>query len=417
MDSDSSLGRGPYFGSNSILTHAQEEWLTETSRWRDLFGRAVTLSSGGQTLRAIAIFEPLERLLKSIPRAIEQSSRTKWGIPLNLESGVALNLATEYARLGATRRNRAMLEKAVLTCQSALQGLERRMDWDSELLLRATNNLGIMYCDMGMIDKAEPLLLKARAGKEKTLGYRSISTLTTVNNLAILYVHRGRLDEARKLFWRSLAGFEAACGPHAPWTVRTALYLGHVFKDSGNLKQAEILYQRAKKGLELSSNPKDAAARRSVCFSLADLYDDQDQHEQADEMYREACSLQEVGMESARQADAEIPRSDRVQPHPRTINGYEAILSRKPLGSVLDLSSESSRVGRDVILYPLEWNMAEVGGESYGPFARAASKLDPVPNFSLPDGMPTGQSPKHHYVKKELFGGPFISPRRAHAPS
>ncbi|KAI9698020.1 MAG: hypothetical protein M1836_004373 [Candelina mexicana] len=222
----------------------------------------------------------------------------------SLRRGVVLSTNGRYFD---SINDNAMLEKAMITCKSALEGFARQIKWDSELCLKATNNLAIIHCELGRTDKAEPLFLKVRAGKEKILGCTSISALTATNNLAILYIRTGQLDEARKLFRRSLAGFEAAHGSSAPQTLKTELYLGHVFKDLGNLEQAEIFYQRAKKGLESASDPKDTAAHRTVCFSLADLYDDQNQHDQADRMYREACSLEELIVATEPPSRAPVP--------------------------------------------------------------------------------------------------------------
>ncbi|KAI9779492.1 MAG: hypothetical protein M1835_004679 [Candelina submexicana] len=239
----------PYSAKNRIPTirqfmealdqdKAERDRRIDEEALRSSLRRGLVLSTDGRYFDSINVYETA---LKTFLRPFESST---------IVCGIALNLAAEYARAGIYLHDIAMLT-----------------------------------------DKAEPLFLKVRAGKEKILGCTSISALTATNNLAILYIRTGQLDEARKLFRRSLAGFEAAHGPSAPQTLKTALYLGHVFKDLGNLEQADIFYQRAKKGLELASNPKDTAAHRTVCYSLADLYDDQNQHDQADRMYREACSL------------------------------------------------------------------------------------------------------------------------------
>jgi hypothetical protein len=112
-------------------------------------------------------------------------------------------------------------------------------------LLRATNELAIVFQQLGKYGEAVELHRRALAGWEKVLGKEHPSTLASVNNLATVLRAQGDHKAAGELYRRALAGCEKVPGKEHPSTLTSVWCLAALVEDVGQRSEAVPLYERA----------------------------------------------------------------------------------------------------------------------------------------------------------------------------
>ena len=127
---------------------------------------------------------------------------------------------------------------------------------ETEDLIAAMNNFGILYVHQGKFSAAEELLIQVLQGEEALFGPDHVATLQAISNLGMVYCEQGRFNEAEKMLLRVLHGFKAT--KTLPRSILTVTHnLGRIYLEQGKLDEAEKLLKQALQGKKEEFGPKD----------------------------------------------------------------------------------------------------------------------------------------------------------------
>jgi tetratricopeptide (TPR) repeat protein len=187
---------------------------------------------------------------------------------------------------------RTRYEKAEPLYRRALAILEKVLGPEHPDVVKALNNLALVYRAQGRYEEAEPLFQRALAIAEKALGPEHPNLGGGLSNLATLYRAQGRDEEAEPLLQRALAVTEKALGSEHPNVGTFLNNLAALYDAQGRYEEAEPLYQQALAIGEKTLGPEhpDLGIRLN---NLAALYDAQGRYEEAEPLLQRALTIAE----------------------------------------------------------------------------------------------------------------------------
>lgn len=127
----------------------------------------------------------------------------------------------------------------------------------------ATNNLAVLYADVGRLEEALPLFEAYLTFLEQTRGADHPDTGLARNNLGRMYQARGDHETAREMFEQALASIEEGRGPDHPEAATVLTNLAGLHLDRGEVDDARRRGQRALdifRGEDLATHWGTAAA-------------------------------------------------------------------------------------------------------------------------------------------------------------
>jgi len=116
--------------------------------------------------------------------------------------------------------------------------------YSKTILVSLTNNLAMIYHELGRIKDALPLFEKGYRLTTDVLGEKHPKTLISRNNLASNYTKLGRLYEALPLFEKGYRLSSEVFGEKHPDTLRSLNNLAVIYKELGRLAEALPLYEK-----------------------------------------------------------------------------------------------------------------------------------------------------------------------------
>jgi tetratricopeptide (TPR) repeat protein/CHAT domain-containing protein len=146
-------------------------------------------------------------------------------------------------------------DEAIPLAERALSIQKRVSGPDHPEVLKAINNLALLYKAAGDYVSAEALFERVLEITIEALGPGDPAVATTVNNLGMLYWQQGDRARAAKFLEKALEIWERSLGPDHP---KVAVSLGNVaslYRMTGDLERAEPLYERALAIWDQSSDP------------------------------------------------------------------------------------------------------------------------------------------------------------------
>lgn len=245
----------------------------------------------------------------------------------------------QISRAAMLLREQVQLSAAEQMYAQAQAACERTLGPDNPLTLDICNNFGLVYRDQGKLEKAGRMYIRARDGYVKALGPNHSSTINSIINLGALYFQQGKLEKSQKIYLEAQSGYRKSSAPSHTSTVQITkdigslgLYhspahdanalggssdyqgklndlannLANAYCAQGNLNEAEKMFLQARAGYEKAvgvdhtstfdiakfNNPRARKADHLPIYrvknNLGELYRDQGNFAQAEQMYLEA---------------------------------------------------------------------------------------------------------------------------------
>jgi len=186
---------------------------------------AVAYHEAGQSVKAIAIYEPL---LADRQRSIG----AEHGNTLRTRN----NLANAYRAAGR-------VDDAIALRESLVADSERILGPEHPGTLSTRNNLANAYHEAGRTDDAIALHRGLLHDRERMLGTDHPDTLSTRNNLAIACRAAGRPNDAIAILEPLLIDRERILGPDHPDTLSTRHNLANAYQTAARTADAITLYE------------------------------------------------------------------------------------------------------------------------------------------------------------------------------
>ncbi|MFP4476388.1 MAG: tetratricopeptide repeat protein [Desulfatibacillaceae bacterium] len=120
-----------------------------------------------------------------------------------------------------------------------------------------TNNLGLLFLELGMNDGAEQLLAESLEKEVEIHGMRDPAVAESLDNLAEVYFQTGRCGQAVPLYRMALPIWKRESGPDHPRIAATMGKLGWCEHKLGNNNTAERLLQGSLAMLEKALDGED----------------------------------------------------------------------------------------------------------------------------------------------------------------
>lgn len=229
--------------------------------------------------RALANYAAAETYYKRAIAVLDAHGRTaNAGI-------VSDNLAVLYGQMGR-------LDEAETLHKRALQLLESTLGRDHRSAGQAAANFGAHLQERDRHDEAEPLLRRGLAIAEAQSPQDTVLVATIVDNLAGLMRRTSRAREARESLSRALNLFEHALPANHPTLAKVRNNLGRLLLDLGEHAEAEIQLRRA---LEIGENLYGAEHVNNAVYAanLGELHAAKGQRGEARVLLRRALAMLE----------------------------------------------------------------------------------------------------------------------------
>jgi tetratricopeptide (TPR) repeat protein len=183
------------------------------------------------------------------------------------KTAILSNLAGYYAHNILSDMNAAEIHY-----QNDLRIQESLFDITHSTTLRAYNNLGCFYRDIGKVQQGKMLLQKVLSIREaQGNDVEPIALANSYNNLALVFQIERDYKQAKKLFKKSLKIRQAEYGKSHPVTAKIYNNIGCLYQEFGRYKQAKPYLQKVLQIYEahFSENHPDTIY---ACNNLGAIY-------------------------------------------------------------------------------------------------------------------------------------------------
>ncbi len=235
----------------------------------------------GQFLSANALYAQAQPLLR---HALSVRERTL-GAEHPDTIAATNNLAVLFFNMGNYPEARPLYQQGLRVSREVFGS-------DHPMTLRVANNWAAFLYQTGDYTAAIPLLKLVLEARMKILGDRHPDTLVSMSNLAVLWARTGNFAEARQLFEQALAGHESRLGPEHPTTLETTMNLARVVAIMDGQAVARKLFERSLQGYERTIGPEHPDTLACV-NSLAGCFDSEGDYPRALSLYRRALEGRE----------------------------------------------------------------------------------------------------------------------------
>jgi len=208
------------------------------------------------------------------------------------------DVGASYFGIASLYHGMGRYEEAAQAYEQAIKILEISLGEEHLELPPVMHNLALLYSEMGRNDEAEALHKRGLKIREKGWGPKHVGVTQSLRDLGYFYTTTGRYTEAEPLFRRALSLVEKEWGPDHIRVAEALRYLGQMFSLKGENKEAEQHLRRALDICKKESEP-DSEVVAGVCYYLAYLYHHNlNRFEEAEELYKQALTLQEENLGS-----------------------------------------------------------------------------------------------------------------------
>ncbi len=190
------------------------------------------------------------------------------------------NLGEENEQLAALSNNLALIYKDLGDLKQALKFTEKSLKINEKILpadhpslATSYNNLALIYKDLGDLEQALKFAEKDAGISEKILPVDHPSLATSYNNLALIYLDLGDLEKALEYKLKSLAIEEKVFDDNHPQLGSSYNNLAQIYQDLGNLDQALKFTEKSLKIRE-KILPADHPDLATSYNNLAQIYQD-----------------------------------------------------------------------------------------------------------------------------------------------
>jgi len=195
--------------------------------------------------------------------------------------------------------------EAIPLAERALSIQERALGPDHPGVLKALNDLALLYRATGDYAEAEALFERILEITTAARGPRDPAVAVTVNNLGILYWEQGDRARAVKFLEKALEIWQSALGPDDPKVAVALANLASIDRNSGDSARAESRYEKALAIWEKRADP-DYASFLETLRGLGAIRRESGDYERAAALLQRALDLVEKvrGAEHAETARA-----------------------------------------------------------------------------------------------------------------
>lgn len=240
-------------GYTTLFLDRWDDWMSTLGKIWVLWEIFATVDSSPSALQVLFRNSELDRFVdeglsshKGLAKTIETLSvlDVRKAISYRKEDReLILSLMKEDGLFNVNSRvSEALREWAAGTGEQALLACSE----SARLVL--SNNLALLYSDLGRLDEAEVLLTKVMEESRERRGHKHVDTLTDMNNLASVKNKKGDYLEAEKLLREVLAAYRDVFGAQHPSTLTGIRNLGIVLQEQGRYEEAETLLRAALSG-------------------------------------------------------------------------------------------------------------------------------------------------------------------------
>jgi len=186
----------------------------------------LSVKPGGNRLEKVRCIQPAVSALNQTNEDTVETGR------------LSNNLALIYMNMGD-------LKQALVYAQKAVAISEKNLPSDHLSLATSYNNLALIYKNMGDLEQALVYAQKAVAIIEKNLPSDHPSLATSYNNLALIYRDMGDLDQALFYTKKAVAIFDKTLPSDHPDLATSYNNLAMIYQDMGDLEQALVYVKKA----------------------------------------------------------------------------------------------------------------------------------------------------------------------------